>query len=106
MEKKIEMLSASSRIVLLVIASFLAWALLVVVRGCVDVDEDGVYFEFQSTSHEREHLEAIPDTASRDAEIHELARKGLSQREIAKMVGLGKSRVGEILKRGNDRPPA
>lgn len=42
MEKKIEMLSASSRIVLLVIASFLAWALLVVVRGCVDADEDGV----------------------------------------------------------------
>ena len=62
-------------------------------------ETDGVFFEFQSTSHEREHLEVSIDTASRDAEIHELARKGLSQREIAKMVGLGKTRVGEILKR-------
>ena len=62
-------------------------------------ETDGVFFEFQGTSHEREHLEVSIDTASRDAEIHELARKGLSQREIAKMVGLGKTRVGEILKR-------
>ena len=62
-------------------------------------ETDGVYFSFYGTSHEMEHLEGRHDNTARDTEILELHRKGLSHRQIAEMVGIGKSRVGEIIKR-------
>lgn len=71
------------------------------VLGCCIVANDtlGVYFEFHGTSTEGSHLQALADKKERDEEIMRLHDAGHSHRDISAIVGIGKSRVGEIIKK-------
>lgn len=78
------------------------------VLGCCIVANDtlGVYFEFHGTSTEGSHLQALADNRERDEEIIRLHEGGQSHRDISAIVGIGKSRVGEIIKKYKSvRPP-
>ena len=70
------------------------------VLGCCIVANDtlGVYFEFHGTSTEGSHLQASAGREERDEEIMRLHEEGHSTRSIANQVGLGKSRVSDIIK--------
>ena len=69
------------------------------VLGCCIVANDtlGVYFEFHGTSTEGSHLQASAGREERDQEIMRLHEGGHSTRFISDQVGLGKSRVSEII---------
>lgn len=70
----------------------------VLVCSIVDTPVGGVHFEFNGTSPESEHLIQVMERSERDKEILRLTEEeGYSQRDIAPLVGLGKTRVGEIL---------
>lgn len=66
-------------------------------------------YQFQDYSREKEHLHLMTDddTEQRDEQIFELRREGLSLRAIADQLGIGKSTVGNVLKKmpEDDNPP-
>ena len=63
-------------------------------------DDDIVRFEYLGTGKEREHLKDRSDDEEdmRVVNVREQMAKGKSSREIAAFLGIGKTKVAEIMK--------
>jgi len=55
-------------------------------------------FKITGTTDEKQLIGERVDRTERDSEIQALADKGVSSRKIAESLGMGKSRVAEIIK--------